>query len=160
MKSDFEQRVIENADSRKEIVQIEDGTYYFFPTTGTGCMSAAVLRVLADELDNRSNVVPAKQYTIKQHILNVLARPSTGIFTSRWILGTVQRERAMKQAPSIWNVGAVLRPLRELGIVETIVTTNRATWGNRYRVTKEGRHMFSTHNLFEIEEMVDAQVRK
>lgn len=49
----YAKRIIEKADEAGDIFTLEDGFYYFGPSTG-GAMSAELLRVVADELDRRN----------------------------------------------------------------------------------------------------------
>lgn len=47
------QDIIEQIDKRGEFGALEDGFTYYFPI-GRGAISSAVLRIIADELDERN----------------------------------------------------------------------------------------------------------
>ena len=52
-REEYAKRIIQRADEAGDIFTLEDGFYYFGPSTG-GAMSAELLRVIADELDRRN----------------------------------------------------------------------------------------------------------
>ena len=52
-RDEYANRIIKKADEAGDIFTLEDGFFYFGPSTG-GAMSAELLRVIADELDRRN----------------------------------------------------------------------------------------------------------
>ena len=54
MQEEYAQKIIKAADSRSEFVTDVDGFVYWYPLRDNGNLSAAQLRVLADELDKRN----------------------------------------------------------------------------------------------------------
>ena len=52
-RDEYASRIIKKADEAGDIFTLEDGFFYFGPSTG-GAMSAELLRVIADELDRRN----------------------------------------------------------------------------------------------------------
>lgn len=55
--SEYEQRIVQIADERKEIVEMPDGCVYYHPSAETGLITSHQLMILSEEVRRRNAAI-------------------------------------------------------------------------------------------------------